>query len=1133
MTPPAPPTFSSLTLRNDAALRIQLLPDGTVQRIDAGPVRVNLFGGDPTEGGPSNLWLRMATPGLEGSGSTHSTTPLLGPASGTRLCEAGPSRARFVGARGRLLTEVELALDPQHGAWTWHIRLHNASALPVWLDVTMLQDVALQDDAAILLNEYYVSHYVDLTPLQHPLAGTVLAARQNLPVGGRQPWALAGSLRRGVSFATDWSQIHPPAVRARGVRAFPAQGLPGVRLQREHALLAIQDAPLALAPGEAASLGFFVQVDMHHAAATSAADLAAVDARLAQSPAASWHSCPNAAPAPREEAAPSLFATAPVLEALDLSEAELASRFDPSARRHEEWADEPGVPRHLLSFFLPGDRHVVLQAKEARSLRPHGHLMRTGQALVPDETALTSTAWMGGVFHSMVTQGHVSINRFLSTVRSFTGLYRAHGQRVFVDLGQGWVQLGVPSAFEMQADSCTWLYRHAQGCLAVRSTACHAPQRLGLEIEVIEGPSLPVLVTHHVALGGDDGRQAPPPWHVDDRGRVVVAPPADSALAQRFPAGCFVIAREDGAAFDEVHADEALHADRRPRGQPFVCVQARAAPRLSLAITGRLVDTPAPPADMPLPRVGLQAVAGSAAASEVARLDDSVPWFTHDALVHFLAPRGLEQFSGGGWGTRDVCQGPLEMLLALGRHAPVRELLRLTFSAQNPDGDWPQWFMFFSRDAAIRAGDSHGDIVFWPLLGLAHYLLSSGDASMLDEALPFHGEPGGHSVWQHVQRALACIGSRCIGGTSLAAYGHGDWNDSLQPADPALRERMCSSWTVTLHHQMLVTLARALRHVGHAGAAGPLEAQAARVREDFNRLLVADGTVAGYAIFPDSHSEHPQLLLHPRDTLTGLRHSLLPMMHAVLEDMLPEGLARQQIALVKEHLTGPDGARLFDAPMAYSGGPQRLFQRAESAAYFGREIGVMYMHAHLRWAQTLAHAGDGRGFVDALLRASPVGLRESVPMAGLRQANCYHSSSDADFSDRHQARREYGQLLAGLVRVHGGWRVYSSGPGIAMRLVVQHLVGCLVEEGSLVVDPVLPPGFDGLRVQHELWGRAIEIVHRTGPHGCGPVGLALNGAPLPFTVRAHRLRAGAAVVAGDVFRARLRDGLNQLEVRTR
>ena len=33
--------------------------------------------------------------------------------------------------------------------------------------------------------------------------------------------------------------------------------------------------------------------------------------------------------------------------------------------------------------------------------------------------------------------------------------------------------------------------------------------------------------------------------------------------------------------------------------------------------------------------------------------------------MHLTAPHGLEQYTGGAWGVRDVCQGPIELLLSL------------------------------------------------------------------------------------------------------------------------------------------------------------------------------------------------------------------------------------------------------------------------------------------------------------------------------------------------------------------------------------------------------------------------------------------------------------------------------------
>ena len=41
----------------------------------------------------------------------------------------------------------------------------------------------------------------------------------------------------------------------------------------------------------------------------------------------------------------------------------------------------------------------------------------------------------------------------------------------------------------------------------------------------------------------------------------------------------------------------------------------------------------------------------------VARLDEILPWFAHNAGIHFSAPHGLEQYGGAAWGVRDVCQG--------------------------------------------------------------------------------------------------------------------------------------------------------------------------------------------------------------------------------------------------------------------------------------------------------------------------------------------------------------------------------------------------------------------------------------------------------------------------------------------
>src|SRR5262249_17520768 len=373
------------------------------------------------------------------------------------------------------------------------------------------------------------------------------------------------------------------------------------------------------------------------------------------------------------------------------------------------------------------------------------------------------------------------------------------------------------------------------------------------------GPALRFLLSNHVAINGDDGADAVPVRYAQDEQGVFVRPIPDSDVGWRFPNGGFRIDPLPGTVIERLGGDELLFADGRSRHQPFLCLIAAAAVAVGFRLTGCLVPAPAGE-EMTAERywsevttgLRLHPPVGSPLAGDAARLAEILPWFAHDALIHYLSPRGLEQYSGGGWGTRDVCQGPVEMLLALGRFEPMRDLLVRVFKTQNPDGDWPQWFMFFERERNIRPGDSHGDIVFWPVLALAQYLAASEDASLLEQVVPFfHAEGDAQAehgtIRQHVERALAVIHNRLIPGTHLPAYGHGEWTPSLQPADPSTRERLCSAWTVTLHYQTLTTLAAAFRRLARHEPAALYAAMAEHVREDFQRLLVVDDILAGFA----------------------------------------------------------------------------------------------------------------------------------------------------------------------------------------------------------------------------------------------------------------------------------------------
>ena len=112
-------------------------------------------------------------------------------------------------------------------------------------------------------------------------------------------------------------------------------------------------------------------------------------------------------------------------------------------------------------------------------------------------------------------------------------------------------------------------------------------------------------------------------------------------------------------------------------------------------------------------------------------------WYTHNMLVHYSVPHGLEQYGGAAWGTRDVCQGPMEYFMATRKIRASCDILKMVYSHQyEDDGNWPQWFMF-DKYFAIQQEESHGDIIVWPLKVLGDYLTATRRLCILDERVPY------------------------------------------------------------------------------------------------------------------------------------------------------------------------------------------------------------------------------------------------------------------------------------------------------------------------------------------------------------------------------------------------------------
>jgi cellobiose phosphorylase len=1110
--------FTTCALSADGAA-IKALRNGCIYSIECGDIQVNQILASPLAGGIQRIYLRIR----EKNG--FSFTEIVGPRAVGDFVFA---RDRFIwsGSWHGLHYRCTCWLPPARNVWFFQVQVENRSDKPVNCDAVMVQDIGLAARGQVRNNENYTSQYLDHFAAPHPDLGYLLMTRQNLPQpGGTYPWLLQGCFPKTAGFTTDGFDFFGVDYKATGAPAALSMSTIG-RTVRQYELgcTALQSINAEIQPSEAFTFTFFSNFVADHPAPSSALDID--DAKLRNLRATAGN-MPSAAfdleTISTSKPARSVFPTADLYEAEEFDESDIRTYF-PGPLRHEEFDG----PKRLSFFCDPDSRHVVLKAKEIAAARSHGHIMRSGRGMLPDAEVMSCACYATGAFASQMALGNSVFGKFLSAVRDPLNIVPSSGLRIFVrghSMGP-WNLLGVPSAFEMAPNYCRWYYKGGGNLLTVSCIAADEDAaftyRISAKKQLVE-----LLICGEIAAGPHE-YDSSPRLSVDSRTmRITIRPDSRSMLAAKYPDIVFHAVTSTPDAIEAIGGDELIAANSGAPPLPYFAIRTRPTKLFTLSFVGVLdsglraemlcanyealdPESPREPAGKRAfwsePSQGMRISTSHEKASQI---HDALAWFARDAIIHFSVPRGLEQVNGGAWGVRDVCQGPVEFLLSHDRADLVKTIIYELFSQQyDKRGDWPQWFMFHPFQE-IQSSTCHGDIAIWPIKALCDYLEHTSDGDILHHRLPYTDEETfarterHETILEHADRVLEILRQQFVAGLSIPHYGEGDWDDSLQPVCPLSAKRMASSWTTALMYQSLRRYAAALKHFGETDRASRTMETADQIHADFQRYMIVDGVVAGFVIFNGEPLQPEQYLLHPSDSRTGIRYRLIPMTRGILSNIFSPEQATTHLELIKKHLLFPDGARLMDRPTRYEGGRESVFRRSESAAFFGREIGLQYVHAHLRYAEALATMGKADELLHALSVVNPIAVTQVVKNAGRRQRNCYFSSSDAAFADRYEASRDYEKLRRGEVMVNGGWRIYSSGPGIYTNLIIRHLFGLRRHFDCMEFDPVLPRELDGIECDLPYHGRRVRYQFGISGDSESIKRIYVNGTEMVPLARAH------------------------------
>jgi cyclic beta-1,2-glucan synthetase len=440
-------------------------------------------------------------------------------------------------------------------------------------------------------------------------------------------------------------------------------------------------------------------------------------------------------------------------------------------------------------------------------------------------------------------------------------------------------------------------------------------------------------------------------------------------------------------------------------------------------------------------------------------------WMLYQTLACRIWARSAFYQASGAYGFRDQLQDG--MALAVARPDLTREHLLRAGARQFGEGDVQHWWLPPLAAGATGQGvrTRISDDVVWLAYCVVHYIESTGDAAVLDEALPFlEGralQPDEHdaffmpgiseetaTLFEHCARALDH--ALPVGEHGLPLFGTGDWNDGMNRVGEKGKGE--SVWLGWFLHATLSSFAPLAAARGEQVRANKWRVHAAALQRSLEAAWDGDWYRRGY--FDDGT---------PLGSAASseCRIDSIAQSWSVMSGAGDPGRQSRAMTHVESQLVRPDVGLvlLFTPPFDHTSHDPGYIQGYPPGI---RENGGQYTHA-AAWT-VIAEAMRGQGAEAAKLFSflNPINHTSSRADVQRYKVEPYAVAADVYSVAPHVGR--------------GGWTWYTGSAGWLYRAGLEWILGFRVRAGRLLLTPSIPADWPSVEIFFRHASARYEIL---------------------------------------------------------